>query len=179
MAGSITPVQLGGAALATLAGAALVNQGADYLKKRFLALNTPTWEMQGQAKMWGKDGGTVRYVRGQEALTKGMYEMPYELVKQRFLDQGNKILDLPEDAYKKYKLNQKFNEIKNDPSVQAMGQAKARALYSQVAKLAPDVIRKAPSAAIPAMQNAILTDSSGLRADYVYNMTRAQQSLNS
>ena len=84
---------------------------------------------------------------------------------------------MPGKAYDQYKLSKKFDLIKNDPSVQAMGEAKARALYSQVGKIAPDLVRKAPSAVLPAIQNALLTDSTGLRADYVYNMARAQQSL--
>lgn len=173
-----TPIAIGGAAAAALAAGAVINNAAKLFTDRYKALNMPTWEMQGQAKMWGQNGGTARYVRGQEALTKGMYEMPYELIKDRFITRGNQILDLPGAAYDRYKLGQKFEAIRNDPSVQAMGEAKARDLYMQVGKLAPDLVRKAPATAIPAIQNAILTDSAGLRADYVYNMARAQQAIN-
>ncbi len=164
---------LGGAAV--LYG--LTNNVFDLAKKRWLALNTPTWEAQGQAKAWAQNGGTKRYVLGQEKLNDALFSTPIDLMKNRVTDMGNALLDMPGKAYDQYKLSKKFDAIKNDPSVQAMGEAKAKALYSQIGKIAPDLVRKAPSSVIPALQNALMTDSAGLRADYIYNMARAQQSL--
>lgn len=160
-----------------LAGAFIVKELADYFKKRWLAINEPSWKAQGEAKMWGQQGGAKRYALGQETFTKALFEAPADLAKERFISLGNKILDMPGDAYDRYKVAKKFDEIKNDPSVQAMGEAKARALYNQVARLSPDVVRKAPGSVLPAIQNALLTDSTGLRADYIYSMTKAHQAL--
>lgn len=168
---------LGGATAGALALGALSNHVIDIMKQRYLKLNSPTWEIQGEAKKWGQNGGTARYVKGQEVLTDKMYEIPAELIKNQVLDRGQKALDMPGKMYDRYKINKNFEQIRTDPSVQAMGEAKARAMYSQVAKISPDIIRKAPSAALPAIQNALLTDSAGLRADYVYNMARAQQAI--
>ena len=175
MAGAATTLLggLGGAA----AIYALSNNIFDLAKQRWLALNKPTWNAQGEAKAWAQNGGTRRYVMGQEKINEAMFDTPIDLVKNRVTDLGNSLFDMPGKAYDQYKLSKKFDLIKNDPSVQAMGEAKARALYSQVGKIAPDLVRKAPSAVLPAIQNALLTDSTGLRADYVYNMARAQQSL--
>jgi len=168
---------IAGATGLALSIGAVSNHLADILKQRYLKLNEPTWSIQGEAKMWGQNGGTARYVKGQDVLTDSMYKIPAKFVENQVLDFGQKAVDAPGKMYNRYKVNKGFEQIRNDPSVQAMGEAKARALYGQVAKLSPDIMRKAPSAALPAIQNALLTDSAGLRADYVYSMTKAQQAL--
>lgn len=177
MAAAPSPVAIGGIGAAALASALVAREIADFAKQRWLAINKPSWEAQGQAKMWGQEGGAKRYALGQETFTKALFEAPADLMKDRFTSLGNKVLDMPGEAYNRYKVAKKFDEIKNDPSVQAMGEAKARALYKQVSSLAPDIVRKAPSSVLPAIQNALLTDSTGLRADYIYSMTKAHQAL--
>lgn len=174
---AMTALGLGGGLAGAAAIYALANNAADFAKQRWMALNMPTWRAQGEAKAWGKNGGTLRYVKGQEKLTDALFDAPLDLAKDRFTAAGNAVLDMPGDAYKQYKLSKKFDAIKNDPSVQAMGEARARELYKQIGKVSPDLVRKAPSAVIPAIQNALMTDSTGLRADYIYNMARAEQSL--
>ena len=174
----ITP----GLAAWSLGGTALMGaayQASDYFKQRFLALNKPSWEMQGLVNLYGDQGGSVRYVKGQEALIKGMYEIPYDIVKSRVTSAVDSVLDAPGDMYKKYKLDNAFDKIKNDPSVRAMGVAKARDMFREVGGIAPDIVRKAPNSVVPAIQNAIMTDSSGLRPDFVQNLTKAQSSLSS
>jgi len=179
MAGVGQVLGLGALGIGGLATAAAALQGTDYLKQRFIALNKPSWEIQGQGRMYGDQGGTVRYVKGQEALVKGMYEIPYDIVKNRVTSAVGSVLDAPGDMYKSYKLESAFDKIRNDPSVRAMGVSKARDMFREVGGIAPDIVRKAPNSVVPAIQNAIMTDSSGLRPDFVQNLTKAQSSLSS
>lgn len=171
---SMTPGSLAGAAGALALLGVTAHHTLDYLKGRFTALNKPSWEMQGQARMYGDQGGTVRYVKGQESLVKGMFEIPYDIVKTRATAIADSFLDQPGKTYDKYRVAEAFEKIRNDPSVQAMGVAQARDMFMDIGKLAPDVVRKAPGTVVPAIQNAIMTDSTGLRPDYIQAITRAQ-----
>ena len=153
------------------------HHGFGFLRDRFTAMRRPSWDIMGQARAFGDHGGSMRYVRGQEALLKGMYEIPYDIVKNRATMIADSVLDRPGKMYNKYKLNQAFDKIKDDPSVRAMGVNRARDMYMDIGALAPDVVRKAPGTVIPAVQNAIMTDSIGLRPDFVSGIGKAQGDL--
>ena len=170
----MSPAGLAGAAGVLAIGGTLAHHGFGFLRDRFTSLHKPSWEMQGQARMFGDQGGTARYVRGQEALLKGMYDIPYDIVKNRATMIADSVLDRPGKMYNKHKLTQAFDKIKDDPSVRAMGVNRARDMYMDIGSLAPDVVRRAPGAVIPAIQNAIMTDSIGLRPDFVSSIGQAQ-----
>lgn len=175
-----SPLTLGvGAGSLALGGAAVAGFDAlfEILKSRYMALNKPTWDAQGQARLFGENADTYSFVKGQEALYKGMYDIPYKIVEkesQEFVDDAQRLMY---KNWEQYKLNDNFQKILGAPEVQALGQQKARALYDQLGKLAPDVIRKSPNVALSVMQSAIASDSMALRPEVVYNLARAQGSL--
>lgn len=166
----------GAAGALALVGSAAYH-GFDLAKQRFLSMYRPSWETMGEAKKYGEQGGTVRYVKGQETLVKGMYEIPYDIARERAGMIASSVLDTPGKMYNKYKISKAFDKIKGDPSIRAMGVDRARQMFLEVGELAPEIVRKAPSTVVPAIQNAILTDSTGLRPDFVYNITKADQAM--
>lgn len=178
----ITPMKfLGGAGLTALVGGGIALTGAnalfDILKTRYNALNRPTWDAQGQAKLFGENADTYSFVKGREMLYKGMYEIPFNVVNKEAAEFVDDAEALGSKLMTDYKLNQNFQRLTSSPEVQALGQAKARMLYDQMASLAPNVIRKAPTTALSAMQSAIAADSLALRPELIYNLARAESSL--
>jgi hypothetical protein len=152
----------------------VMDMGLDIMKERFKTIRKPSWEAMGQARMYGQHIGDVRYARGQEQLLKGMFDLPYDIFAERAQSLGGGLMDTPGNLYKKYQREGKFDELVNDPNVQAIGVDNARRIYREVAELAPDVIRKAPHAALPAIQNALVTQSEALDPMYVKNLVDAQ-----
>lgn len=175
------PGNLLGVAAGSLAigGAAYAGLDAlfDILRTRYLALNKPTWDAQGQARLFGENGDTYSYIKGQEALYKGMYDIPYSIAEKEskeFVDNAEKLMY---DNWRNYKIDKNFQKLVGSPEVQALGQEKARAIYDQLGKLSPTVIRKAPNVALSVMQSAIASDSMALRPEVAYNLARAEGSL--
>lgn len=167
----------------TLAGAGILalgsvaNQVGEVFKQRYLALNKPSWEMQGAAKMYGTQGGTVAYVKGREALYKGMFDIPYNVVKDRVEGTANALLDIPGKTIDNYQLGKAFNVIKDDPAVKLLGKAKAQTLFQEAAAFAPDVARKAPHTILPLIQSTLMTDSMSIRPEMALNLARADSEL--
>ena len=162
---------LGGASYAGLSAL------ADILRTRYLALNKPTWDMQGQARLFGENADTYSYVKGQETLYKGMYDIPYAIAEKESKEFVDDAESMAYNNWRNYKIRNNFGQLVNSPEVQALGQEKARQLYMQMGKLVPDVIRKAPNVALSVMQSAIASDSQALRPEVVYNLARAQGAL--
>lgn len=159
------------------AGALAIGSAAghigDVFKQRYLALNEPSWKMQGEAKMYGAQGGTVAYVKGRETLYKGMFDIPYDVVKDRVQNTANSILDIPGKAVDRYRAEQAFDAIKDDPAVITLGKDKARILFREASAFAPDITRKAPHSVLPMIQSTLMTDSMSIRPEMVLNLARA------
>jgi len=172
---SLRTILLGGAGVAAASSA--TGTIGRLLENRFLALNRPTWEQQGQAKLYGQHGGTARYVRGQETLLKGMFDLPYDVIKQKAPGVVDRVLDAPKEMYDRYRLNKVFDEITDDPNVQELGRAKAKRMFKELSRIAPETLRKAPHTAVPAIQTAVMTQSMGLRPDYIMPLARTEKSM--
>lgn len=167
---------LGGAAALGVA-IPLVHHGLDLAKTMLQSKLKPSWDMMGQARLYGQHGGDVRYVKAQEQLIKGMYELPYNIISKQAENAGATLFGTPGNIYNKFKREKGFDALLTDPSVQAMGVEQARSLYREVAELAPDVVRKAPHTVIPAIQNALITGSDAIDPAYAANLSRVQMSL--
>ena len=171
----IGALTMAGAGMLALGSAA--NHFSDVIKQRYLALNKPSWEMQGAAKMYGTQGGTVAYVKGRETMYKGMFDIPYNVVKDRVEGTANALLDIPGKAVDRYRQEQAFNVIKDDPAVVSLGKAKARTLFQEAASFAPDITRNAPHTVLPIIQSTLMTDSMSIRPEMALNLARADSEL--
>lgn len=150
---------------------------AEALKRRFLALHSPTWEEQGRARLYGRHGGTVRYVRGQQRLVDAMFDIPYKYAETRvpgIVDRA--VVDPISGAHQDYRVRRAFDQIKDDPSVRAMGAARARKMFEEIGAVSPTIVRKAPHTVVPAIQTALVSDSLGIRPDFAQSMTKAEES---
>lgn len=150
---------------------------ADAFRQRFISLNKPSWEEHGVARLYGRHGGTVRYVRGQQRLVDAMFDIPYKYAETRIPGLVDRAVVEPfSKTYKDYKVQSAFNKIKQDPSVQAMGQARARQMFTELGNISPTIVRKAPHTVVPAIQTALVSDSLGIRPDFAQSMTKAEES---
>jgi len=152
----------------------VLGTGLDLLKDRFKKIYGPSWDAMGQARMYGNHAGDLRYAGMQEQVLKGMTELPYNIVSNQAEKMGEELFSMPSNLYRKYKREQNFDQLVNDLNVQAMGVDEARDVYREVSRLAPEVIRRAPHAALPAIQNTLVTGSRSIDPMYVKNLVDAQ-----
>ncbi len=156
-----------------------VDSAADIMKSRYKTVNDPTWKELGKAKLYGDYDDVARFTRAKEMLYSATYDKPLDLLS----DQIGGALDKVQSNYAKQfragDLAEGFESLKGAPEVKALGEAKARMMYDQISKIAPDVIRGAPSTALSVFQSAIASDSTSLRPDLVANLAKAQHEMNS
>lgn len=168
-------ILLGGMGLALAQSVA--SNVTDALRQRFVALNKPSWEEHGRARLYGRHGGTVRYVRGQQRLVDAMFDIPYKYAETRIpglVDRA--VVDPISGAHQDYRVRRAFDQIKDDPSVRAMGAARARKMFEEIGAVSPTIVRKAPHTVVPAIQTALVSDSLGIRPDFAQSMTKAEES---
>lgn len=165
-----------------LGTSAILTAGANHAfnlaEKRFLALRSPSWELQGQAKKYGNLADTARYVKGQETLLNGMFDLPYEMAKQTATKLPEAIMSSYTKGLNKREMAENFQTILNDPSVQSLGEEKAKSIYEEIGSVVPNTLRKAPSVAIPAIQNSLMTGSQALRPDYLASLAKVEDVYN-
>lgn len=156
----------------------LVDAAVDIGKTRYKSLNDPTWKELGKARLYGDYDDIARYTRGKEMLYDATYDKPLNLVFDQLGGALDKVQSNYADHFRKGKTEQAFEALRKTPEVSALGEAKAKMIFDQISAVAPDVIRNAPSTALSVMQSAIASDSTALRPDMIFNLARAQQSMN-
>lgn len=156
----------------------VVDGTADIAKTRYKALNDPAWKEMGKARLYGDYDDIARYTRAKEMLYNATYDKPLNLVFDQLGGALDKVQSNYAKQFKQGDIEKAFSTLKGTPEVSALGEAKAKMLYEQVAKIAPDVVSKAPGTALSVLQSAVASDSTALRPDMIYNLARAQDALN-
>lgn len=150
---------------------------SDVIKKRYLAMNDPTWAAMGQAQLYGQNDPLQQFIKQREAIYKLKYDMPVDLAGQAAGGLMGELGSGLKGMLTGGGQSAAFNSISQTPQVQALGRAKAQQIFDQVAALAPNVVTKAPGVALSVMDSAIASGSTALRPELASSLTQAAEKL--